>query len=200
MDHAKPLLGNSCFTIAIHLKLVVLWIPQVFFSFTWDLENEPGRNRGKLPGIPPDIVQCQPFCLLTCLKCLGCLLAAVIIFLRFRFFLDRKSTVTVPMVVTHLQSLEEMFSPKPQGFCDANDDHLGGSEINDLVVGWFVKGLFFWKNRSPCFIISGDFGAKKPSRPTKETQKKLEKKKGTLSEAQDFSILGGASSTQVRCP
>lgn len=68
-------------------------------------------THGKLPGIPRNIVQCQPFCLLTCLNCLGCLLAAVIIFLRFRLFLDRKSTVTVPMV-THLQPLEDMFFPQ----------------------------------------------------------------------------------------
>ena len=158
--------------------------PRYFFLplETWRMNL--AWNRGKLLGIPRNIVQCQPFCLLTCLKCLGCLHPAVIIVLRFRFFLDRKSTVTVPMVVTHLQSLEEMFSPKPQGFCDANDDHLGGSEINDLVVGWFVKGLFFWKNRSPCFIISGDFGAKKPSRPTKETpQKRGEKERHTLRSA-----------------
>ena len=65
-----------------------------------------------------------------------------------------------------------------------------------LWVGVIEWPLFFHKYHPPDL---GDFGAKKPSRPTKETRNNW-KKKGTLSEAQDFSILGGASSTQVRCP
>ena len=138
--------------------------PGIFLLGTWRMNLV--WNRGKLPGIPRDIVQCQPFCLLICLNCLRCLHAAVIIFLRFRIlkctsvsfwksccdscvyrippFLrnskevkNRKSTVSVPMV-THLQ-------PKPQGFCDAPPPWRIRNQLWWLVDsesfrGWFQMG------------------------------------------------------------
>ena len=132
MDHAKPLLGNSCFTIAIHLKLVVLWILQVFFSSTWDLENEPGMESWQAARYSPGYRSMSTF-----------------------LFVDVSQLLRV-----FACSIFGQTNPNHKGFAMHhlplawNDDHLGGSEFSTLVVGWFVV-RFLFKNRSLSGVLKG---------------------------------------------